>query len=384
MTIPVSKRLTLDGVLVIDTDIHAHESPAELVPYTDRRWRTAMENLINVPRRYLDIPGFAPTGEVPSLSSYPASRGKRVEVVSNAAQMSRELREFGIDVGVIIPDHFLKIAGIANADWALAIARAYHRWLKECWVHEENDLYAAIMVVPQNIDGSIEEIEQWAGDERFVAVFLPVSEVYPLWGNHKYHRIYEVAQHYNLPVIMHSVTGLASSFPFNLEQFYTTYSSHTVSHVFAMMANLMSVMETGVPVRFPKLRICFQESGLTWVPFMRMRLDKEYNENRSAWAHFDDRPSKWISNFYFATQPVEEPDNRQDLIDLIRIYKGEDTTVFASDWPHHDFDHPRAVFNLPVTDVLKRKFMGANALRLMPKIKVPPKYACSYQQGETL
>lgn len=242
----------------------------------------------------------------------------------------------------------------------------------------------AIMVVPQNIDGSIEEIEQWAGDERFVAVFLPVSEVYPLWGNHKYHRIYEVAQHYNLPVIMHSVTGLASSFPFNLEQFYTTYSSHTVSHVFAMMANLMSVMETGVPVRFPKLRICFQESGLTWVPFMRMRLDKEYNENRSAWAHFDDRPSKWISNFYFATQPVEEPDNRQDLIDLICIYKGEDTTVFASDWPHHDFDHPRAVFNLPVTDVLKRKFMGANALRLMPKIKVPPKYACSYQQGETL
>jgi predicted TIM-barrel fold metal-dependent hydrolase len=49
--------------------------------------------------------------------------------------------------------------------------------------------------------------------------------------------------------------------------------------------------------------------------------------------------------------------------------------VFASDWPHHDFDHPRAVFDLPMSDAMKRKVMGTNALALMPRIKVPARYA---------
>ena len=105
-----------------------------------------------------------------------------------------------------------------------------------------------------------------------------------------------------------------------------------------------------------------------------MRLDKEYNEYRYLWPHFHDRPSKWINKFYFATQPLEEPENDQDLTDLIRIYNGESTTVFASDWPHHDFDQPRAFFDLHISEEMKRKVMGLNALGLMPKIKVPMRY----------
>ena len=205
-----------------------------------------------------------------------------------------------------------------------------------------------------------------------------------MWGHRKYDPIFEAAQRFDLPLFLHSVGGFGSGFPFNCEQFYTGISSHTVNHVFAMMGNWMNMMETGVPVRYPDLRICFAESGLTWVPFLRMRLDKEHAENRRLWPHFNDRPSRWMRKFYFSTQPVEEPENRQDLVDIIRIYDGEDTTVFASDWPHHDFDHPSVVFKLPVSDEMKRKLMGANALRLMPRIKVPIEYQGASRSGESL
>jgi predicted TIM-barrel fold metal-dependent hydrolase len=67
---------------------------------------------------------------------------------------------------------------------------------------------------------------------------------------------------------------------------------------------------------------------------------------------------------YFATQPVEEPDNPQDLVTMMSLFGGEDHVLFASDWPHHDFDHPRAVFDLPLSNEAKRKIMGENALRL--------------------
>jgi predicted TIM-barrel fold metal-dependent hydrolase len=144
---------------------------------------------------------------------------------------------------------------------------------------------------------------------------------------------------------------------------------------------MMSIMESGISVRYPGLRFCFCESGLSWVPFLRMRVDKEFHEYRYQWPHFHDRPSKWIRELYFATQPVEEPERRADLVEIIRVYDGEETTVFASDWPHHDFDHPRAVFDLPVSDLVKRKIMGANALKLMPRIKVPAKYGDAYKEG---
>ncbi|MCL4499062.1 MAG: amidohydrolase, partial [Chloroflexi bacterium] len=181
-------------------------------------------------------------------------------------------------------------------------------------------------------------------------------------------------QEANLPVALHSVSGSSWGFPFNVEQFSSGPPAHTASHIFAMMSNLMSFLESGVPVRFPKLRILFTEAGLSWVPFLRLRLDKEFNENRRTWPFYDDLPSKWIDKMYFATQPIEEPQRSQDLVDLIRVYNGEETTLFASDWPHHDFDHPRAAFELPLSDDAKRKIMGMNALNVFPKIKVPIKY----------
>jgi predicted TIM-barrel fold metal-dependent hydrolase len=73
---------------------------------------------------------------------------------------------------------------------------------------------------------------------------------------------------------------------------------------------------------------------------------------------------------WFATQPIEEPDNPQHLIEAIR-HIGEDRIVFASDWPHHDFDHPKALLRLPASQELKRKIMGENALNAFTRIPAP-------------
>ena len=374
MAVADSRRLTYQNVLIVDTDVHVHDRPQELAPYADPRWRAVLERVAATSSRYLDCPGFAPFNTPKFLGgALPSPLGARKEMVLDAAQMRRELDEFSIDAGILFPDFLLRLAALPSPAYAIAITQAYHRWLKDKWLSSDNDLYGAIVAAPQDPAAAVREIDQWANDPRFVGIYLPTCQAYPLWGNRKFDPIYERAQHYDLPVLLHAVSGMASGFPYNLEQFTTHIAIHTVSHVFAMMANLMSLLENGVPVRYPRLRVCFCESGLSWVPFLRLRMDKEYNENRFNWPHFTDRPSKWMRGFYFATQPVEEPEKRQDLAELIRIYDGEDTTVFASDWPHHDFDHPRAVFDLPMPDETKRKIMGANALTLMPRIKIPAK-----------
>lgn len=61
---------------------------------------------------------------------------------------------------------------------------------------------------------------------------------------------------------------------------------------------------------------------------------------------------------------AEEPENLGDLVALMNLHDGEKTTIFASDWPHHDFDHPSKVHQILFANEVRRKVFGENALRL--------------------
>ena len=62
----------------------------------------------------------------------------------------------------------------------------------------------------------------------------------------------------------------------------------------------------------------------------------------------------------------------RDMATLMGLFGGEDCVVFASDWPHHDFDHPDKVLQIPLSAEGRRKIMGANGARLLG-IEVPPR-----------
>src|SRR5205823_3768974 len=64
MAIEARPRLTLDDILVIDADVHAHEQPDQMLPYVEPAWRGALANVARVPHRYLNRPGFSPTAAV--------------------------------------------------------------------------------------------------------------------------------------------------------------------------------------------------------------------------------------------------------------------------------------------------------------------------------
>ncbi len=357
---PVSApRQRLGDIIVVDADVHAHETPAALAPYCDMPWRRSLEHIAGTPARYLDIPGFAP--KLSLDPSFPG--GLNARATTTAAQMVAELAAISVDIGILFPDNLLTMAILPNEDYAAALGRAYNRWLVEQWLHEPA-LYGALLAAPQDPADAAREIARHAANPKVVAVYLPTAAVNPLWGHRRYDPIFAAAQEAGLPVMLHSVSAVAPVFPFNIEQFDTALARHTVSHCFAMMANMVDMITTGVPVRFPNLKIAFTEAGVSWVPFMMWRLDKEYNESRREVPFLEDRPSAYIRKMFFATQPIEEPERAQDLVTMMQLFDGENQVLFASDWPHHDFDHPRQVFDLPLSPQAKRKIMGENALRL--------------------
>lgn len=351
------------GLLIVDMDVHANETPAALLPYCEMPWRKTLEALDKVPHRYLDIPAFAPT--VNPIPPFPQSGGDRRTTVSSAAQMRSDLTELGVDIGVIFPDHLLLHAAIKQADYAIALAQAYNRWLVDEWLGGENGLKGAVIAPHHDPLAAAAEIRRYAGHKNVVAAYLPTSCVEPLYGHRRYDPVYDAAQETRLPVVLHSVTAIHPVFPFNLHGYETTFATHLLAHPLSLIANLVSMMESGVPARFPTLKIAFTEGGIAWVPWIMWRMDKEYGERRREVPFLKDRPSTYVRQMFFATQPIEEPENLRSMATLLSLFGGEDSVVFASDWPHHDFDHPNKVLQIPVADEVRRKIMGANAMRLL-------------------
>src|SRR5919205_1073511 len=50
----------LEDILVVDCDVHVHESPEAIMPYCEMPWKKALETIKDVREFYLDIPGFSP------------------------------------------------------------------------------------------------------------------------------------------------------------------------------------------------------------------------------------------------------------------------------------------------------------------------------------
>ena len=356
------RRETLDDLFIVDADVHIHEQPAELADYALPPWDVTLREIAKVPERYLDLPGMSPRAEY--RTPWPGG-SNRPQVVESAAAMRRELDDLHVDVAVLFPDHLLFLAMVRDPRFAAELARSYNAWLHERWLLEEPTLVGALVVAPQDPASGAADIAAHASDPEFACVYLPASGVRPLYGHSSYDPVYAAAADAGLPVVMHSVEAVYPTFPFQLEVFQTSLAQHAVAHPFAMMANIVSMLETGVPVRYPNLGIGVMEAGTSWVPFLLNRLDKEYIERRREIPVLQEPPSHYIRRFYFGTQPIEEPERRDDIVALYDLFNGAERAMFASDWPHHDFDHPQHVFGLPFSAEARRNIMGANATRFL-------------------
>ncbi len=345
--------------LVVDVDVHVHEMPEALARYCPMPWRKALEHLASVPERYLDLPGFSPRAEY--LAPFPG--GITPRAVTTREQMINELGELSIDVGILFPDSLLRLAMLPQKEYATALAEAYNAWLLNEWGDTKQGLLLCLAAAPQDPEWSAREIERYGGEDAVVGVYLPTAGVAPLWGSRSYDPIYAAAEAVGLPVLLHGATVVHPVFPCQLEQFDTYLAQHTLGHTLGMMVNLVHMVTTGVPVRFPNLKIAFAEAGITWVPFIMNRLDTEYLLRRREVPFLTDRPSVYVRKMFFATQPIEEPQDRRQIEQFLSLFGGEESVMFASDWPHPDFDHPSKVAQLLPTETIRKKILGENACR---------------------
>ena len=93
------------------------------------------------------------------------------------------------------------------------------------------------------------------------------------------------------------------------------------------------------------------------------RLDREYLERRNQLPHSKELPSTYMRRMWFGTQPLDIT-TAPSYHAFIDACGGELPLMYASDWPHHDFDHPDAIKRLGLTPAEMDRMMFENATEL--------------------
>src|SRR5262249_16920895 len=108
-------------------------------------------------------------------------------------------------------------------------------------------------------------------------------------------------------------------------------------------------------------------------PFLMQRLDHEYLMRVSEAPLLKRLPSEYIREMFFTMQPMETT-NLKLLEGTFDAIRADTQLLYASDWPHWDFDVPARLFDLPfLDDRAKRNILGYNAARVF-NLPIPEQY----------
>jgi predicted TIM-barrel fold metal-dependent hydrolase len=118
----------------------------------------------------------------------------------------------------------------------------------------------------------------------------------------------------------------------------------------------------GVLERHPKLRVVFLESGCGWLPHWLERMD----DHMGAWGYCTAKLPLTPSE-YFARQCFVSCDPGERTLPAVVSLCGEDSVVFATDYPHPDAvsgDLVAKIADQPaLSDRAKQKILRTNAQR---------------------
>jgi uncharacterized protein len=354
-----------EDFMIVDVDAHHYEneSYAEITEYIeDPVFRTEAR-----------AQGWGRTGVATTDANYQNLAG-RITRIRNRAQektpdgshrditlTKRWMDAMGVDVICLFPTPMLSLGMIPRADAEVQLARAYNRWLCDKVIAGEPRIRSMLYLPFNHPEGSIKMVEDFADKPGVIGFMVTAPRERGVFDN-AYMRLYAMLEERGLPLAFHGGFSWQEQ-SFRLANRFIVV--HALGFTFFNMLHLSNWIMNALPERFPKLKVVWIESGLAWLPFLMQRLDNEYMMRTSEAPGLKRKPSDYMRDMFFTTQPMEGVDNREALEVTLKMIKADTQLLYSSDYPHWDMDLPSTVYDLPfLTEEGKRNILGDNARRL--------------------
>jgi predicted TIM-barrel fold metal-dependent hydrolase len=345
---------------IIDCDIHPKSAIEDLRPYLSNHWWDYLQTY-GTRQRHGYVKGYPFPKAQPQAARRDAWPPGGGQPASDLAFMQRQhLDHYCIEVGIMNP---LSPTGMGdqNVEFAAAMAFAANESQLEDWNKRDPRLRASVVIPYEDGELARTEIKRRAGDRRFAHVLI-LSRTSELLGKRRYWPIFEAAVEAGLPVGIH-VFGY-SGWAVTNSGWPSFYIEEMTEHATSCQALVTSLIMEGVFERYPQLKIVMIEAGFAWLPALGWRLDKHWKRLRDEVPHLRQAPSEYIrKHVWVSTQPMEEPEAPEHVLDVME-WIGFDHILFASDYPHWDFDDPLLALPPKLTEERRRMIYAGNARAL--------------------
>jgi predicted TIM-barrel fold metal-dependent hydrolase len=266
-----------------------------------------------------------------------------------------------LDYIVLFPTPMLQLGMHPQIDMEVTLGRAYTRWLIET-ILPADKRFKSFGYLPFNSPQAAIKMVEDFGDCSGIIGFCVTSARYKPVYHNDYMRLYAMLEERGLPIAFHA--GYHWNDP-SLATINRFLGMHALGFVWCNMVHMTNWVLNGIPVRFPKLKSLWVESGLAWVPFLMQRLDEQYLMRTSEAPLLKRLPSEYMrDNCWYSSQPMECTNMKATQL-TFEMINAETQLLFSSDWPHFDFDTPSVISKLPfLSEQAQRNILGLNAAKL--------------------
>jgi len=372
-----AKKNNLDETLIIDIDAHVTETAfwGEIVD------RIPSDVYQQMARAFQDRGGSPPGllngspgllyrdvfGRIP----HQQSQQELVEESDTHRQVvlaRRAMDAMAVDYTVVFPTPMLVLGTHPQPEVEVELAIAFNRWLTEEVLPQDNRL-KGLLYLPFNTPEACPDVVEQFGEAPGVIGFTVTSTRFRAVHHNSYMRLYSMLQERGMPMTFHAGFNWNDGSMAQLNRFL---SMHALSFVHCNIIHMTNWVINGLPERFPNLDVLWIESGLAWLPYLMQRLDSEYMMRTSEAPLLKRKPSEYIQEMFFSSQPLEL--QHPKLVEAtFEAINAETQLMWCSDWPHWDFDGPSVIWDLPfLNERAKRQILGENAAKMF---NLPNPYA---------
>ena len=357
----------LDDMLIVDVDAHHYENEnfREFLPYMENDvlrqlcMQGQMKSRANI---MVQNVGFQDMGG--RVTRYPMRGSEKTEEQGHLRDVQlghRWMDAMSVDYSCLFPTGMLSIGMHPQKEMEVELCWAYNRWLtEEVLPHSDNRFFSMLCLPFSDPDESLRQVETFGARKHVGGFMVTTVRNTPVYDN-SYMKLYRAMEERNLVLSFHAGFNWGEPIFKSCNRFL---SAHALGFSWYNILHLTNWVINGMGERFPKLPVIWIESGLAWIPFVMQKLDHEYMLRPSEAPLLKKKPSDYMRDMYYSTQPMEIQD--MDALECtFRMMNAETQLMYSSDYPHWDFDLPSTITDLPfLSEKAKHNILGGTAARL--------------------
>ena len=356
----------LDDMLVIDADAHVYEKESinEIIALIEdpiiRQLAMSAQGAARQAARFpLDRVAYHETGGRITRDLLRSLEATPEDGIHRAAHLSlRAMDAMGIDIAALSP-FGLQVMGLhPQPEVEAAVLGAYDRWLTEAVLPCSPRLLGWIVLPFNAPEAALRLVETYA-ERPGVAGFQVTSLRYSPVHANAFMPVYTAIERSGLPLAFHG--GIDWEDPMFLT-FNRFIAVRALSPQWYNAVHCTNWLVNGMPERFPGMPVIWMDSGISWVPWLMMRIDNEYRMRSSECPSLKRPPSAYMRRMYYTSNPVEGSDRTDMLAAAYRAIDAPDSLIYASNYPAADMDLPGAIEGLDfLAPAARRNILGGTA-----------------------